>query len=68
MALGYHWESMISYIKHVKVSQEINVISLVRVHWEIMFARMIKNVTYMFCVIKLMFVMCGAYDIMRSRQ
>ena len=68
MAVGYHWESMINCIKHAKVSQEIKVISLVRVLWEIMSAHMIKDVTYAFRVIKFVYVMCGAYDVMRSRQ
>ena len=59
---------MINCIKQVKVSQEIKVISLVRVLWGIMFAHMIKDVTCAFRVIKFVFVMCGAYDVMRSRQ
>ena len=68
MTLGYHWESMTNYIKHAKVSQATKVISLVRLLWEIVFAHVIKDVTYAFRVIKFAYVMCGAYGITHSRQ
>ena len=68
VALSHHGESMINCIKYAKVSQKIRVISLVRVLWEIKFAHGIKDIINVFWIIDFMFVMCGAYDAMRSRQ